>query len=563
MKSNITIFGSICFILLAFIFPTSILNAQSWKWGSEGKGSIYLFSGGGAIATNKDGDAFIYGYYNVSIVFGTDTLTNIGYDDVYLIKYDSNGNITWSTQPTLGDPSSAVIGGIEHIDNAENIYVTGKLFDTVYFGSFKLFDLYPPNGTFFLEKYNSNGTVLWVIEPNVYPYAVSYPSMATDNSDNVFITGSSLDSNFQSKYIVVKYNSNGNLLWARNSEWATLMGGSYGNSVTTDKSGNSYVTGDFLRGSASFGPDTLTTKLRYNAYLVKYDSNGNFQWVKNPTGRDSATGYNYGTAVATDNSGNIYEAGYFMDTVTFGSYTLYAPVGITEVFLVKYNTNGNVMWATGSLGGYISRPTSICSDEFGHVYLGGIAIGNITFGSVAFHPIDSTIEYYSFLIKLDTSGKILCGSLLNNGAGDIATSLGIASDPTGKYVYLSANTVRGDTVIAGPDTLVANYSGNTPYVTRWQPCNNIETNINPIPNKSTVTVFPNPNNGSFILSISNVNEKCNVEIFNIFGENIYSIKLNSNSTEINMRGQPQGVYFYRVQKGNGDLIGNGKLVIEK
>ena len=78
-----------------------------------------------------------------------------------------------------------------------------------------------------------------------------------------------------------------------------------------------------------------------------------------------------------------------------------------------------------------------------------------------------------------------------------------------------------------------------------------------------INVYPNPNNGKFTLSPSNVNAACNVEIYNILGENIYQSRLNANSTEINLSGQPEGIYLYRVISENGNLIGEGKIIIQQ
>lgn len=75
-----------------------------------------------------------------------------------------------------------------------------------------------------------------------------------------------------------------------------------------------------------------------------------------------------------------------------------------------------------------------------------------------------------------------------------------------------------------------------------------------------IGIFPNPNNGTFMLSLLNVNVACNVEIYNILGEQVYQSIINSANTEINLNNQPEGIYLYRVIRENGDLVGEGKLV---
>jgi hypothetical protein len=76
-------------------------------------------------------------------------------------------------------------------------------------------------------------------------------------------------------------------------------------------------------------------------------------------------------------------------------------------------------------------------------------------------------------------------------------------------------------------------------------------------------LYPNPNNGSFTLALQNVNAPAQVEIYNMLGESIYKTKLNPTNTVLSLSGQPSGVYFYRVIQETGDLVGSGKVVIEK
>jgi Secretion system C-terminal sorting domain len=78
-------------------------------------------------------------------------------------------------------------------------------------------------------------------------------------------------------------------------------------------------------------------------------------------------------------------------------------------------------------------------------------------------------------------------------------------------------------------------------------------------------IFPNPNNGSFTLSLSNINEKCNIEIYNMLGEKVLTETLRSTQGDnlINLAGQPNGVYLGRVISETGALVGEGKVIIDR
>jgi hypothetical protein len=79
-----------------------------------------------------------------------------------------------------------------------------------------------------------------------------------------------------------------------------------------------------------------------------------------------------------------------------------------------------------------------------------------------------------------------------------------------------------------------------------------------------VKVYPNPNNGQFNLSLSNVNTGCNVEIYNVLGQPVYSqLNIENSIFSIDLSSQSNGVYMYRVYEETGNLVGQGKLLIQR
>ena len=88
--------------------------------------------------------------------------------------------------------------------------------------------------------------------------------------------------------------------------------------------------------------------------------------------------------------------------------------------------------------------------------------------------------------------------------------------------------------------------------------------ISELRNKNNgVSIYPNPSDGHFTLSMNNVTSKPEIEIYNVLGGNIYTMKVNSGNTRINLEGQPNGVYLYRVMKQTGEFVGSGKVLIQK
>jgi len=49
----------------------------------------------------------------------------------------------------------------------------------------------------------------------------------------------------------------------------------------------------------------------------------------------------------------------------------------------------------------------------------------------------------------------------------------------------------------------------------------------------------------------------------MLGEKVYQSTTNSDNIQINLSGQSQGIYLYRVISENGNLLGEGKVIIQK
>ncbi|MEK7802520.1 MAG: hypothetical protein AAB276_08710, partial [Pseudomonadota bacterium] len=94
--------------------------------------------------------------------------------------------------------------------------------------------------------------------------------------------------------------------------------------------------------------------------------------------------YDEAASVIADTLGNIYLAGRFAsNTITFGSTTLTnTNNGYQDIFLVKYDTSGNVIWAKKFGGASDDGATSEFTDDAVNIYMGGgFSSSSINFGS--------------------------------------------------------------------------------------------------------------------------------------------------------------------------------------
>ncbi len=308
-------------------------------------------------------------------------------------------------------------------DNLHNVYETGFYSkDTLILQNDTLFALAGTGEQAFLAKYDENGSFLWAQQSatSANGYGQSY-HVTTDEQNNVYIAGLFKDNiSFQSYYLqsppratcdmfFVKYNPNGNVLWAKQSKSLDIYAASavevHGSA--TDNYGNTYITGLFTD-TVSFGPDTLSNNGYSAFFLAKYNSSGNLKWIKHANNISHSAGSG-GSSVTIDNSGNIYATGSFVDTIAFGSVTLPCQNYNDNVFIVKYDTGGNVIWAKQT-----STPSSfssgagggICTDINGNIYISGRFWDTLYIGATTL--INPNNEWYDvFWAKYDSSGNVL------------------------------------------------------------------------------------------------------------------------------------------------------------
>jgi hypothetical protein len=158
--------------------------------------------------------------------------------------------------------------------------------------------------------------------------------------------------------------------------WAKSAGGSNhdsGKSIATDSSGNSYIIGYFNTGSITFGAYTLTNFANDSTndiFLVKYDALGNVVWARSAGGDYQDLGF----GITLDASSNCYITGYYSsNNITFGSYTFTnSSFARREIFVAKYDSSGNVIWAKSAGGPNDETGWSIKVDNNRNVFVGGI-----------------------------------------------------------------------------------------------------------------------------------------------------------------------------------------------
>ena len=177
-------------------------------------------------------------------------------------------------------------------------------------------------------------------------------------NNNIYITGyttGSLDGNTHiggSDIFIMKIDSSGNKIWTK--QWGSDFN-ERGLDITTD-SNNIYVTGytnSSLDGNTNAGD--------FDIFLTKYDSSGNKIWTKQwGTSSDDR-----GKGVTVDSSGNIYVTGNTVGLIDPDLYTA------TDIFLIKYDGNGNQIWTRAWGTSYPDFGSAVVTDNRQNIYITG------------------------------------------------------------------------------------------------------------------------------------------------------------------------------------------------
>lgn len=555
------------FIVFSCLFWVP-LKAQNWLWGTAGYGNIlagFPNEYGKPVATDIQGNVYITGTYLDTVKFGPLVLNDV-HNKAYLVKYNSSGYLRWVFQPT----GNGYCDGIAvTTDSAYDIFITGYFKDTLSFGSFTLSTTGSVNygNSVFLAKLDPSGTVLWAKQAIVSATGNGYSFAASsDNGGNVFVTGvfggsitfgsSTLSS--PNSHFCVKYDANGNVLWAKQA--LPLSGNTAStNAITTDNSGNAYVTG-FFHDTITFGSYSLfCANSSWGVFLVKYKTNGSIQWAKQSSG--SSTMNAWGEGITTDEEGNVYVTGDFSDTVTFDRYTFTEGYLSSGIFLTKYDSNGNLIWAKQSaLKNGIWIGNSLSSDNNNHIYLSGTGENSdsLQFGgySLSVNPP----QYSSFIMQLDTSGTPICGSIFKNNGASPEPNINVTSNPSGNYTYLYG-TFFSDILFFGGDTLNTKGITTDPFVARWNACglpngiSNIEDRIN------ETNIYPNPFS-TYTTIFFSASGKYTLELIDITGRKLKQIVCNGIQYQLSRDGLSTGLYFVKVYNSTGENVSVSKIVVQ-
>lgn len=566
-----------------FLIAPLFLNAQApnWLWSRSAgatNGPTNRIDDARAITYTPDGNIVVAGYYqSLAIGFGNVIIPNSSTcdfgqceSDIFIVKYDPYGNVIWA-KSAKGDNGDVIYAMCS--DPQGNIYVTGE-----YASTYLVFDG-GSSGNDTLFNYNQHACVF-----------------------------------------VAKFDASGNEIWAAKGQGVITA---LAKSICVDNNGNVIITGIFQGNTLTFGNTVLinadTTAYSLDIFVAKFYSSGNLAWAK----KEGSVYFEEATGVCADQNGNVIICGTFygivmnIDTLTLTNNS----ISHTDIFVIKYDALGNLLWVKQPTGVNSDNAHSICCNQLGDIFItGGTISPDLYFGSSNGPAVHSNGGVYNFYIaKYNSFGNAVWASGAAGPSGVFGN--GICTDANGNlYVvgeYMFPWAIFGNDTLfnAGnsnysPDIFVAKYNSSgslswlkssgsssddvgsaicsdqygdvviagsfkSPTITFDQTLANTGTNYDAYVASlsspagtggelysSSISIYPNPFSSQATISSKEYLDKVTLAIYNSLGQNVSTVE-NISGTSINLDGTDflPGVYFYELSDKYAQRIKTGKFII--
>ncbi len=362
------------------VFLLKIDTAGNYLWVKTASGpgtNDFAFK----VALDPWNGVYLGGQFNSSgagLIFGSTALTTSGGGDAFVAKADTAGNFIWAKK--VGGNADDIAytitadrkGGVVIAGAIRSLNITVAPGISISAASSGIDDAW-------VARLDTAGNFKWASRWGNSTADIAW-SVATDEDGNIYTAGTFIgsridfdpgsgaaDTFYMSSQVATKrsvywskLDSNGKFMMAR----SVMMDDGTGAGIAVDKNRNVYVAGGFVT-NATFGTSTINSSGSWDAYLAKWNANGDFDWraIQHGTGEDFM--YN----VTTDANNNVYTTGYAKSTTLTVDGNSYSLKGQGDIIIFKvaapsvcattyttlnekacdqYNFRGNIKTTTGT-----------------------------------------------------------------------------------------------------------------------------------------------------------------------------------------------------------------------
>lgn len=361
MKKFYSLFFSLLLSLPVF--------TQNWDWVRHVTGTNNIAAE--VVAADNNDNIILGGLRRGTIEFagstGPVTLTSAtGYNSPFIAKFSSDGTLLWANEL-----EGAAAGNIKAItsDNDGNIYAVGSFSGSnfVFYSQDGENDTLTSGGGFdpYLAKYDPDGNLLWAKQFASSTGTVRTSAIILDQNDNIILAGffvaGTLDFGGGTSFAfngasnngyTAKFDNDGTLIWAKHfpGAWARLESGL---ALCQNEGFFATITIQTSVTIEGFGTINSTNGAGYEQIFVKFNNNGEAQWIRHATSTSDSYGGNF---ITSDEDGNAYFTGRFRSGITFPNpsgdpIALSSSGGTWDSFIARYDKNGVLLsaakWGSG------------------------------------------------------------------------------------------------------------------------------------------------------------------------------------------------------------------------
>lgn len=365
------------------LFISKVNEAGVYQWGfmintNDNVGKNYL------VETDSNGNVYLAGGFRHTVDFdpgvGVDEKPFSGWLDIFVSKYDANGNYvsTW----TIGGTEKDYIRALT-VDAQNRVHVVGESEGTI--------DLDPSVG---IDSQSSGSYLMSVNSDGSYvgsyhlPGTIYAKDVDSDVEGNLYVVGSfdgtvDFDSSAAEVFVTAEWRDGflTRIDTLGNHSWTRIMTGTLEErmyDIEIDYAGNIYLAGQFRGTFVASELDPVRTNGSYDGVVVKYNSQGIYEWARNVGGsaRDSVD------SVTADAYGNVFIAGTFRSVVDFdwGDGVQQDSSNSRSLFYIRTTSTGDYLWGE-SYGDdlYNDFMAEVNFDHQGNLYISGGFFGGIDF----------------------------------------------------------------------------------------------------------------------------------------------------------------------------------------
>jgi hypothetical protein len=491
---------------------------------------------------------YIVGKFSGVLYLPNDTLYALGSEDIFIAKFDINGNNIWSINiggsSTSTNDTEYANAVYDPVNNC--IFLSGHFVNNCYFPGLGYIT---GNSDIFLARMDLNGNFIWAKKAGgigndkgkvyVNPFGKIYLLAQCTQS-------ASFDGfNVSAGGILATYNSDGTCL---SSEVKfNLNSGNGSNFVFLDFIQNDLVFyGEFISSSFEIDTSNFNSQGDYDAFIARADSTGKVKWIH----KIQSHSLEMITSICIKENNDICLVGTFSDSLNFaGTYLNFSAY---DIMIASIDQNGNLKWFkkfninSASMIAGVELKNS--NDE---LFLSGYFNGVANFGNL---QMSSSTNNDMFLTKFDSSGN--CLSYTNFGKAEGSS---ITIDNYGD-IYVSG--VFWESINIGNNSFSVIASDYDIYLAKFDAT--LGNNTRTAPN-NTLIIYANPNKGTCNITIPDDLKSSPVltlMIYNAQGSLIQKQQIQQMQDKVKLSLDAEAKGMYNVTLTDGTKMYYGKIVFE-